>query len=65
MLLMSNQTFVCFQPYKKFVEVGRVAYNAFGSDKGKLCTIVDVIDENRVSSTKLVNKGFTRLYIIL
>ncbi|XP_060066411.1 large ribosomal subunit protein eL14-like [Ylistrum balloti] len=30
-----------------FVEIGRVALFAFGPDKGKLCVIVDVIDQNR------------------
>ncbi|KAJ8303555.1 hypothetical protein KUTeg_019951 [Tegillarca granosa] len=31
----------------RFVEIGRVAFIAYGPDKGKLCTIVDVIDQNR------------------
>ncbi|KAK3608028.1 hypothetical protein CHS0354_031014 [Potamilus streckersoni] len=31
----------------RFVEIGRVAYIAYGPDKGKLCVIVDVIDQNR------------------
>ena len=35
-------------PYKRFVELGRVALVSYGPDKGKLCTIIDVIDENRV-----------------
>jgi len=35
-------------PYKRFVEIGRVCLVSFGPEKGKLCTIVDVIDENRV-----------------
>jgi len=35
-------------PYKRFVEIGRVALVNYGPDKGKLCTIVDVVDENRV-----------------
>merc|ERR1719267_406738 len=34
--------------FKRFVEVGRVALITFGPDEGKLCTIVDVIDGNRV-----------------
>merc|ERR1711935_468910 len=33
--------------YAKFVEIGRVAYIAFGPDAGKLAVIVDVIDQNR------------------
>merc|ERR1712179_172701 len=31
----------------RFVELGRVAYIAYGPDKGKLCVIVDVVDQNR------------------
>ncbi|CAF0810198.1 unnamed protein product [Brachionus calyciflorus] len=34
--------------YTKFVQVGRVAYVAFGPEQGKLVTIVDIIDQNRV-----------------
>jgi large subunit ribosomal protein L14e len=33
--------------YTRFVEIGRVAYIAYGPDAGKLVTIVDVIDQNR------------------
>merc|ERR1711944_5309 len=33
--------------YKRFVEIGRVAYIAFGPDEGKLAVIVDVVDQNR------------------
>ncbi|KAK7498891.1 hypothetical protein BaRGS_00009983 [Batillaria attramentaria] len=33
--------------FERFVEVGRVAYIAHGPEKGKLCVIVDVIDQNR------------------
>ncbi|NP_001187043.1 60S ribosomal protein L14 [Ictalurus punctatus] len=33
--------------FKRFVEIGRVAYVAFGPHEGKLVTIVDVIDQNR------------------
>ncbi|XP_046390723.1 60S ribosomal protein L14 [Ischnura elegans] len=34
-------------PFKKFVETGRVAYIAYGPLSGKLCAIVDVIDQTR------------------
>jgi large subunit ribosomal protein L14e len=34
--------------YSKFVQVGRIAYVAIGPDQGKICAIVDVIDQNRV-----------------
>jgi len=31
----------------RYVQVGRVAYIAYGADQGKIATIVDVIDQNR------------------
>jgi len=34
--------------FKRFVEVGRVALIQYGEDSGKLCTIINVIDNNRV-----------------
>ncbi|XP_075886484.1 large ribosomal subunit protein eL14 [Nelusetta ayraudi] len=33
--------------FKRFVEIGRVAYISFGPHAGKLVVIVDVIDQNR------------------
>ena len=33
--------------YKKFVEIGRVAFVAVGPNKGKLVVIVDVLDQHR------------------
>uniref|UniRef100_A0A8C0GLS4 Ribosomal protein L14 n=1 Tax=Chelonoidis abingdonii TaxID=106734 RepID=A0A8C0GLS4_CHEAB len=39
-----------FQVFKRYVEIGRVAYISFGPHAGKLVAIVDVIDQNRVSS---------------
>lgn len=35
--------------FKRYVEIGRVAYISFGPHEGKLVAIVDVIDQNRVS----------------
>jgi large subunit ribosomal protein L14e len=35
-------------PYERLVQVGRVAYVAFGPEKGKLCCIINVIDQTRV-----------------
>ena len=35
------------------MEIGRVAYIAYGEDKGKLAVIVDVIDQNRVRNFDL------------
>lgn len=37
------------QVYKRLVEIGRVALINSGPDEGKLCVIVDVVDQNRVS----------------
>ena len=34
--------------YKYFVEAGRVAFVNYGEDYGKMVTIVDIADENRV-----------------
>ena len=34
--------------FTRFVEVGRVALITYGPDTGKLCTIVNIIDHNRV-----------------
>eukprot|EP00500_Bicosoecida_sp_ms1_P002493 CAMPEP_0203806146 /NCGR_PEP_ID=MMETSP0115-20131106/33_1 /ASSEMBLY_ACC=CAM_ASM_000227 /TAXON_ID=33651 /ORGANISM="Bicosoecid sp, Strain ms1" /LENGTH=106 /DNA_ID=CAMNT_0050714803 /DNA_START=65 /DNA_END=382 /DNA_ORIENTATION=- len=33
--------------FQRFVEVGRVALVSYGPDEGKLCVIVDVVDQNR------------------
>ena len=35
-------------PFKKFVEIGRVAVIGDGKDAGKIAAIVNVIDQNRV-----------------
>eukprot|EP00088_Acartia_fossae_P053253 TRINITY_DN604_c0_g2_i1.p1 TRINITY_DN604_c0_g2~~TRINITY_DN604_c0_g2_i1.p1 ORF type:complete len:141 (+),score=62.27 TRINITY_DN604_c0_g2_i1:69-491(+) len=35
-------------PFKKFVEIGRVAYIADGPCQGKIAAIVNVIDQNKV-----------------
>ncbi|XP_058799592.1 large ribosomal subunit protein eL14-like [Phymastichus coffea] len=35
-------------PFERFVETGRVAYVSNGPHQGKLVTIVDIIDQNRV-----------------
>jgi len=34
--------------FRKFVETGRVAFIADGPNEGKLCAIVNIIDQNRV-----------------
>ncbi|KAI2652929.1 60S ribosomal L14 [Labeo rohita] len=49
----SGNPFVLFLPrsaimvFKRFVEIGRVAFVAFGPHEGKLVVIIDVIDQNR------------------
>ena len=40
---------VLLQPFKRFVEIGRVALVNYGKDYGRLVVIVDVVDQNRVS----------------
>jgi len=34
--------------FNRYVQIGRIAVVSYGTDYGKLCTIVDVIDHNRV-----------------
>ncbi|PQQ17246.1 putative 60S ribosomal protein L14 [Prunus yedoensis var. nudiflora] len=34
-------------PFKRYVEIGRVALVNYGEDYGKLVVIVDVLDQNR------------------
>lgn len=41
-------------PFKRNVEVGRVALINFGEEAGKLVVIVDVVDQNRVRSLRLL-----------
>ena len=36
------------KPFKRYVEIGRVALVNYGKEYGKLVVIVDVIDQNRV-----------------
>ncbi|KAK2584009.1 hypothetical protein KPH14_006466 [Odynerus spinipes] len=51
-------------PFQRFVESGRVAYVSDGPYQGKLVTIVDVIDQNRVlvdGPTSKVPRGQMRL----
>lgn len=40
---------LCVQPFKRFVEVGRVALVNYGKEYGRLVVIVDIIDQNRVT----------------
>lgn len=36
-------------PFRRYVEIGRVAVVNYGPEAGKLVVIVDVVDRNRVS----------------
>lgn len=49
--------FRLIQVFKRFVEIGRVAYVSFGPHAGKLVVIVDVIDQNRVSFLQPIQKN--------
>ncbi|CAK9149735.1 unnamed protein product [Ilex paraguariensis] len=61
-MMMKNLRWICVQkfeshknrmleksskPFKRFIEIGRVALVNYGKDYGKLVVIVDVIDHNR------------------
>ncbi|CAF1044174.1 unnamed protein product [Adineta ricciae] len=35
-------------PYERLVQVGRVAYVAYGPEKGKICCITNIVDQTRV-----------------
>lgn len=50
-----NSSFCNFQPFRRFVETGRIALVADGPSKGKLVSIVDVIDQTRVSTVTSQN----------
>ncbi|KAJ0792466.1 putative ribosomal protein L14 [Helianthus annuus] len=43
----SNIIRICLIPFKRYVEIGRIALVNYGKDYGKLVVIVDVIDQNR------------------
>lgn len=45
--LLPHLRILSIQVFRRFVEVGRVAYISFGPHAGKLVAIVDVIDQNR------------------
>merc|ERR1719295_623764 len=44
--------------FTRFVEIGRVAYVAFGPDEGKLVAIIDII--NHSSRTSIVRKAWEK-----
>jgi hypothetical protein len=51
------------QGFTRFVEIGRVALINYGPDAGKLCTIIDIIDSNRVSSQLFACLGFVFILV--
>jgi hypothetical protein len=44
-------------PFKRYVEIGRVALVNFGEDYGKLVVITDVVDQNRVSAVACARRS--------
>jgi hypothetical protein len=40
--------------YNRFVQIGRVVVVNYGPETGKLATIVDVVDQNRVCAAKVL-----------
>ena len=46
--------FIFLKSFKTFVQIGRVAFVAYGADEGKLVAIVDIIDVNKVSQQQLI-----------
>ena len=52
-------SFFFFQPFTKFVQVGRVVYIAKGDCAGKIAVIVDIIDQNRVGVERSCNTLLT------
>lgn len=45
---------VYLQLFTRFVEVGRVVLINYGPDNGKLATIIDVVDQNKVRTPCLL-----------
>lgn len=37
--------------FSRYVELGRVVLISFGPDAGKLATVIDIVDQNRVRSS--------------
>ena len=55
-------------PFKKFVEIGRVAYVNAGPEAGKIVAIVNVIDQNRVlidGPTSGVRRQVGKMWVVL
>ena len=51
--------FSVFQGFTKFIQVGRVVYMASGPLQGKICAVVNIIDQNRVSCICMCLCGIT------
>ncbi|XP_043286791.1 60S ribosomal protein L14 [Venturia canescens] len=47
-VLHTNASFLYLKGFERYVETGRVAYVSNGQHLGKLVSIVDIIDQNRV-----------------
>ncbi|GJM85563.1 hypothetical protein PR202_ga02024 [Eleusine coracana subsp. coracana] len=50
-------------PFKRFVEIGRVALVNYGKDYGRLVVIVDVVDQNRVCQMNFKRLSLTDIKI--
>ncbi len=50
--LVAERKVVIAMGYTRFVEIGRVCLINYGDDAGKLCTIVDILDGQRVGDRK-------------
>ena len=48
-LLLTSCCICVLQVFTRFVEVGRVALINYGPSTGNLCTIIDIVDQQRVS----------------
>uniref|UniRef100_A0A2P2LFF4 60S ribosomal protein L14 n=1 Tax=Rhizophora mucronata TaxID=61149 RepID=A0A2P2LFF4_RHIMU len=48
-------------PFKRYVEIGRVALINYGKEHGKLVVIVDVVDQNRVPPSPRFQTDFLLL----
>ena len=51
--------------FTRFVEIGRVCLINFGADAGKLCTIVDILDGQRVGKDCVCVKIATGLFSVV
>ncbi|KAG4954411.1 hypothetical protein JHK87_040005 [Glycine soja] len=46
--ILTTFSLLLVQPFKRYVEIGRVAQINYGKEYGRLIVIVDVIDQNKM-----------------